>query len=68
MFKNWTDVTGGKMTIQEVMAEVAVQIYHRSPKRIIVDIRLRTDCSDKKLNGYHTKIWISSKDFHSWKR
>lgn len=68
MFKNWTDVVSGKMSIQDVMSEVAVQIYHRSPKRIIVDIRLRTDCEDKKMNGYHTKIWLSSADFKKWLR
>lgn len=67
MFKNWTDTVSGKLTIQQVMDEIVTQIIHRSPKRIIVDIRLRTDCSDKKLNGYWTKVWISCKDFKKWR-
>ncbi len=67
MFKNWTDVVSGKLTIHDIASEIANQVIHRQPKRIIVDIRLREDCEDKKLNGYWTKVWISCKDFKKWK-
>ena len=67
MWKNWTDIVSGKLTLGEIMQDIAIQMVHRQPKRIIVDIRLREDCEDKKLNGYWTKIWISGADFKKWK-
>ena len=67
MFKNWTDICGGKMTLNEVMTTLAMQMVHRKPKRIIIDIRLREDFENKEMNGYHTKIWVSSKDFKKWR-
>jgi hypothetical protein len=60
MFKNWTDVVAGKMTLREISNEVAFQMLHRSPKRLIIDIQRRK-------NGIYTKIWISNKDFKKWR-
>ncbi len=66
MFKNWTDVSAGKMTLNEIMTDLAMQMVHRKPKRIIIDIKLREDFKNE-MNGYHTKIWISNKDFKKWR-
>jgi hypothetical protein len=62
VFKNWTDVSSGKMTVMEVFKDVIFQMYHRAPKRLIVDIQFR------KGKGYFTKIWMSNKDFKTWRR
>jgi len=56
MFKNWTDVCAGKMTLKEVSQEIFFYMYHKSPKRLIVDIQ-------RKKDGYHAKFWMSIKDF-----
>ena len=64
MFKNWTDIVSGKLTLSQIMGDVVMQIVHRSPKRIIIDIRLREDVKDK---GYWTKIWLSNRDFGKWR-
>ncbi len=56
MFKNWTDICGGKMTLKEVNEEIFFYMYHKSPKRLIVDIQRKPD-------GYHAKLWMSIKDF-----
>jgi len=57
MFKNWVDVCGGKMTLKEVYQEIFFYMYHKSPKRLIVDIKREKD-------GYHAKLWMSCKDFN----
>jgi len=56
MWKNWTDVAGGIMTLKEVRDEIYFYMYHKSPKRLIVDIQ-------RKKNGYHVKLWMSKTDF-----
>ncbi len=56
MFKGWTDVCGGPMTLKEVNEEIFFYMYHKSPKRLIVDIQ-------RKENGYHATLWMSIKDF-----
>jgi len=61
MFKNWTDVAGGKMTLKEVYQEIFFYMYHKSPKRLIIDIKLREDVKNK---GYYVKLWMSCKDFN----
>jgi hypothetical protein len=43
-----------------------MQMIHRSPKRIIIDIRREKPKGDRP-GGYYTKIWISSKDFAKWR-
>ena len=58
MFK-LVDVCVGKMTLAEVEREI-VHYMMKSPKRLIVDIKLRTDVPEK---GYHTSIWIDKKTF-----
>jgi hypothetical protein len=54
MFK-MVDVCGGKMTLKELNEEIC-NYMQRSPKRLIVDIRLVED-------GYHATVWISQADF-----
>ena len=49
------DVCGGKMTLKELNEEIC-NYMQRSPKRLIVDIRLVKD-------GYHATVWISQADF-----
>ena len=63
MFKNWIDVTSGKMSLDEVMKDIRRQIIHHRPKRIIIDIKLKEGFVESELNGYHTEIWISKRDF-----
>ena len=59
MFK-MVDVSGGKMTLKEVYEEIFFYMYHKSPKRLIVDIQLREDCKNK---GYYVKLWMAKRDF-----
>ena len=58
--KGYTDIVGGKMTMEEVAREIQELFRHRTPKRVIIDIK-------RKPNGYHTKIWIPIEDFHKWR-
>ena len=58
--KGMVDISGGKMTLGEVIMEVVRYMLHKTPKRLVVDIQLREDVPNK---GYYTKIWISRKDF-----
>lgn len=50
------DVCGGKMSLKEVNSEIRFYMYHKTPKRLIVDIQLKDD-------GYHATFWMSKKDF-----
>ena len=59
MFK-MVDVCGGKMTLREVCNEIFFYIYHKSPKRLIIDIQLKEGGENP---GYRTTLWISKKDF-----
>ncbi len=54
------DVSGGKMTLKEVEEEIFFYMYHKSPKRLIVDIKLR---GRGKARGYYVKLWMSKADF-----
>ena len=56
MFKGWTDVCGGKMTLKEVYLEAFHYFYHKNPSRLIIDIQ-------RKKDGIYTKIWMSNKDW-----
>ncbi len=56
MFKNWTDVCGGRMSLKEVYQEIFFYMYHKSPKRLVIDIK-------RKKDGYHAKLWMSNSDF-----
>lgn len=56
-YRGYVDVVSGKMTLKEVEREIFFYMYHKSPKRLIVDIQ-------RKKNGYHVKLWMSEKDFH----
>ena len=60
MWKGWTDISSGIMTLPEIFRDVAFQVIHRLPKRIVIDIKYE----DKR---YRTKIWISAKDFKVWR-
>ena len=52
-----TDVCAGKMTLKQITDEVSRYMIQYSPlRRMVVDIRRYRD-------GYHTKIWIPTKDF-----
>lgn len=60
-FKKMVDVSGGKMTLKEVSQEIFFFMYHKSPKRLIVDIQ-------RKKNGYHATVWMNQADWNKpWK-
>ena len=60
MFK-MVDVSGGKMTLKHIEEEIAFYMYHKEPKRLIVDIRRKPD-------GCYAKLWMSKEDFEkAWK-
>ena len=56
MFKNWVDVSAGKMTFKELCGEIFFWMYHKAPRRMVVDIRIKED-------GYHVALWMSATDF-----
>ncbi len=65
-FKGMVDVAGGKMTLQEVSEDIFFYMYHKSPKRLIVDIQLKENVENK---GYYVKLWMSRKDFKKpWRK
>ncbi|MEK9208357.1 MAG: hypothetical protein AAB922_07760 [Patescibacteria group bacterium] len=53
---NMINVSGGKTTLKEVESEIAFYMYHKSPKRLIIDISRESD-------GYRATLWMSEKDF-----
>jgi len=55
-YRGYVDVAGGKMTLEEVKREIFFYMYHKSPKRLIVDIK-------RKKGGYFVKLWMWEKDF-----
>ena len=56
-FKGMVDVTGGKMTLDEVQREIARILINRRPSRLLIDLVLVKD------KGWITRFWISDKDF-----
>ena len=57
-FKGMVDVTGGKMTLEEVQREIARILINRRPSRLLIDLVL------VKGVGWITRFWISDEDFH----
>jgi hypothetical protein len=54
--KKPVDVSGGKMTLEQVYCEIRDVFFIHKPSEMVVEIKRRKD-------GYHTTIYISEKDF-----
>ena len=60
------DVCGGKMSLREIYQEIFFYMYHKSPKRLIVDIYLVEGGENP---GYRATFWISKRDFQKkWQK
>jgi predicted translin family RNA/ssDNA-binding protein len=56
--KNWVDICGGKMTLDELAEEIKHYMYYKTPDNLIVTIE-----RDDKIKGYRSTIYLSKKDF-----
>lgn len=55
------DVTRGKMTLKELAKDIAFQMYHRSPEKLVITIE-----RDDTVRGYVSTVYMSTEDFYKF--
>lgn len=57
-YDGMVDITGGKMTLDQVKDEITRIMLNRRPSRLIIDLKLVKEV------GWTATFWVTDRDFH----